>query len=257
MWVLYFDQIEHDRFGTIRQQFWALLHYPLHVAILLTAEGSTLLIIWNEIVVNFHWMGDNLWDPSYFSTSQEFATSLVNNLTDFDNRFKAKELLDSYDYIAAANNITHFNLSTPEGFNHVEEMFNEMVLKLEVFLFENFNVEAPADAENAFASESDRFLTLISVFATVFLYFFIAGGCLLIILAILYWFGKTHKSRWEYGSVVVRATVGTALALVSISYLYNTGVNLFLSPWMIHIVTIVYFIGRPLLTLDRCSADFE
>lgn len=49
IWVLYFDQIEHDRFGTIRQQIWAILHFPLHVAILLTVEGGSALILWNII----------------------------------------------------------------------------------------------------------------------------------------------------------------------------------------------------------------
>lgn len=49
IWVLYFDQIEHERFGTIRQQIWAILHFPLHVAILLTVEGTAALILWNII----------------------------------------------------------------------------------------------------------------------------------------------------------------------------------------------------------------
>jgi hypothetical protein len=39
LWVLYFDQIGYDRFGSIRQQIWAMLHYPLHIAIVLTVEG--------------------------------------------------------------------------------------------------------------------------------------------------------------------------------------------------------------------------
>lgn len=47
IWVLYFDQIENERFGTIRQQIWAILHFPLHVAILLTVEGAASMIIWN------------------------------------------------------------------------------------------------------------------------------------------------------------------------------------------------------------------
>lgn len=47
IWVLYFDQIENERFGTIRQQIWAILHFPLHVAILLTVEGAASLVIWN------------------------------------------------------------------------------------------------------------------------------------------------------------------------------------------------------------------
>jgi low temperature requirement protein LtrA len=55
IWVLYFDQIEHDRFGTVRQQIWAILHYPLHVAILLTVEGSSSLILWN-IILRYTWV---------------------------------------------------------------------------------------------------------------------------------------------------------------------------------------------------------
>jgi hypothetical protein len=245
MWVLYFDQIEHDRFGTIRQQIWALLHYPLHVAILLTAEGSTLLIIWNEIAQNLDWMDNNLWDPSWFSTAQDYASSFITNLTDFDNRFKAKELLDSYNFTAAAANITRFNLSTTEGYNHIEDIYNEMWTALDLFVFDNFDVEVPADASSA--TGQDKVDALASVFVTVFLYYLIAAGCLLVVLAVLYWFGKTHKSRWEFGSIIVRASVGAALCLVSISYLYNTGSNLFFSPWMIPMVVMIYFIGKTIL----------
>ena len=219
------------------------------MAILLTAEGSTLLIIWNEIVQNFDWMNNNLWDPSWFSTSQEFASSLVTNLTDFDNRFKLKVLKDSYDYSAAAANITKFNISTTEGYDKVEDIYNDMLTALTVFVFDNFDVEPPADL-NAPKSEADTADALFTVFVTVFLYFLISAGCLLVILGVMYWFGKTHKSRWEYGSIVVRAVVGIALSLVAISSLYNTGLRLFLSPWMIPMVTIVYFLREsPLPTM--------
>lgn len=48
--MLYFDQIDPGRFGTIRVQIWTLLHYPLHVAILLTEEGSSKFILWWTMV---------------------------------------------------------------------------------------------------------------------------------------------------------------------------------------------------------------
>lgn len=44
--MLYFDQIDPGKFGTIRVQIWALLHYPFHVAILLTEEGNSKFILW-------------------------------------------------------------------------------------------------------------------------------------------------------------------------------------------------------------------
>jgi hypothetical protein len=40
MWTLYFDNLPHHRFGTIKQQFWMALHFPLHLAVLGVVEGS-------------------------------------------------------------------------------------------------------------------------------------------------------------------------------------------------------------------------
>lgn len=45
--MIYFDQLDEGRFGTIRQQIWALLHYPLHIAILLTIEGSRAFVLYD------------------------------------------------------------------------------------------------------------------------------------------------------------------------------------------------------------------
>jgi hypothetical protein len=247
--VLYFDQIEHDRFGTIRQQIWALLHYPLHVAILLTAEGSTLLIIWNEIAQDIDWMNNNLWDPAYFNSSHAYASSLLTNLTNFENSFKQKYLLDAYNYTAGAANFSHLDFATTEGMNKAEDLYNEMLTSVAVFLFDNFDVELPSD-DSADGSELNKLEALASVFWTVFLYYIIAGGCLLIFLGVMYWLGKTNKSRWEYGSIAVRIAVGLGLALVSISYLFNTSFNLFFSPWMIPMVVIIYFIGKAPFPFD-------
>lgn len=241
--MLYFDQIEHDRFGTIRQQIWALLHYPLHVTILLTAEGSTLLIIWNEIAQDIDWMTNNLLDPAYFNSSHAYASSLLTNLTNFENSFKQKYLLDAYNYTAGAANFSHLDFATTEGMNKAEDLYNDMVTSVAVFLFDNFDVDLPSE-DSTGGSELSKLEELASVFWTVFLYYIIAGGCLLIVLGVMYWFGKTNKSRWEYGSIAVRISVGLGLALVSISYLFNTSANLFFSPWMIPMVVIIYFIGK-------------
>jgi len=255
--VLYFDQIEHDRFGTIRQQLWALLHYPLHVAILLTAEGSTLLIIWNEIAQDIDWMNNNLVDPAYFNSSQAYASSLLTNLTNFDNSFKQKYLSASYNYTSGAANFSHLDFATTEGLNKAEDLYSEMLYKVVVFLFENFNVELPDGQSSLGLSEEEKFQELMSVFITVYLYYIIAGGCLLIVLGVLYWFGKTHKSRWEYGSIAIRIAVGIGLSLVSISYLFNTSYNLFMSPWMVPMVVIIYFIGKAPFALIRSSTNLE
>ncbi len=44
---LYFDHANTDILGTIRQHIWAILHYPLHIAFLLTLEGVNQLALFS------------------------------------------------------------------------------------------------------------------------------------------------------------------------------------------------------------------
>ena len=39
-WMLYFDNQPHGHFGTIKQQIWSVLHFPLHLAIVGLVEGA-------------------------------------------------------------------------------------------------------------------------------------------------------------------------------------------------------------------------
>lgn len=40
LWALYFDNQPHGHYGTIKQQVWSVLHFPLHLGIVGTAEGA-------------------------------------------------------------------------------------------------------------------------------------------------------------------------------------------------------------------------
>ena len=39
-WMVYFDNHPHGHFGTIRQQIWSALHFPIHLAIVGLVEGA-------------------------------------------------------------------------------------------------------------------------------------------------------------------------------------------------------------------------
>ncbi|KAH6637217.1 bacterial low temperature requirement A protein-domain-containing protein [Chaetomium tenue] len=45
MWMIYFDHQPHSHFGTIRQQIWSCLHFPIHLAIVGLAEGAQQLAL--------------------------------------------------------------------------------------------------------------------------------------------------------------------------------------------------------------------
>lgn len=46
IYMLYFDWMEEEHFGTIWQQIWSFLHFPLHLALVLAVEGVAQSISW-------------------------------------------------------------------------------------------------------------------------------------------------------------------------------------------------------------------
>lgn len=50
LYMLYFDWYNHHHFGSIRQQIWAILHFPLHLTLVLMVEGASQFIIWRKVV---------------------------------------------------------------------------------------------------------------------------------------------------------------------------------------------------------------
>jgi hypothetical protein len=265
--VLYFGQIEHDRFGTIRQQIWAVLHFPLHVAILLTVEGSTTLILWNIIIENLEWLYS--WGPTtvdgelgpYFSSTAQLIEYINGSfIPEFEARFKTNSLESLYDYQASITAIE--NLKAPFGSQAFNDSAGEIVTtlwnELELFVFSNFGIQGPEKTENEPIIDKER--ADYGVFDTVFNYFYIASGILLIALAVMYWFGKTHKLRGEYVSIAIRVIVGAGLTLGCLSDWYgpsNAQTGFLLSAWHIPIVMVSYFIGMLLLHCEDLDLTFN
>jgi hypothetical protein len=61
--MLYFDRMTEEHFGSIKQQVWSFLHFPLHTVLVLVLQGVSLLIIWRQAVESMRSL-NNLWDPA-------------------------------------------------------------------------------------------------------------------------------------------------------------------------------------------------
>lgn len=53
LWALYFDNQPHGHYGTIKQQIWSILHFPVHLAIVGAAEGAQQIAQSRMIIYNF------------------------------------------------------------------------------------------------------------------------------------------------------------------------------------------------------------
>lgn len=256
---MYFDNIEHDRFGSIRQQVWTLLHFALHLAILLTVEGQTALVLWEACRRGIVWFDDrfpSVQNPATgFSSTTDLVAAVNQTISETAARFYYAPLSDYYDPtpdIAKLNNVTE-EFASKDWNETTSEILATIKANVEYFLFNNFNAEASEKELEETKDIEEKVQIFNDAFQVVFEYFFIGAGCLLLVLAIMYWFGKTKKRADEWASIGVRLLVGMALPCVSVvAFLEKDGdmtdFRFTRSGWIIPVVTFSYL---AVLTADN------
>ena len=245
MFLLYFDPVDPDRFGTIRQSVWAIAHFPLNLAFLLTLEGANQMALF--IIA--------------FQQANNVANTFINNLGN----------LTSPDAIANSLNSTFLNVSQQLDFgyelptnitntimdiaqhNLTDDDSAELGAEIVTFVF---NAYGYTDLTN----NSEGLEELNDTIASAFLYLFISAGAALITLAALLWLGKRRMSASEYGAVGVRAAIGVALCLISLMNLASQENNLsnFVdSPWTLPTVMLSLALGKTApSTFDFLNCSF-
>ncbi|CAO2653769.1 Nn.00g031800.m01.CDS01 [Neocucurbitaria sp. VM-36] len=255
LWMLYFDQFSSDRFGTLRQQMWSILHYPLHMAILLCVEGNTSLIVWNSAVQGLKWMWslepNNYSDPAAgFNDTSHYLSYLNQSMYDIDARFKSKYWNATYDW--GRNFTTIENYTATYGFR--TEEWNNRTGNVVRYLFDTAQVfvfEAHADSLaklNAVTAPSSnpryKLDRIFDVFNVTMMQFYIGAGAMLLVLAMMYWFNKLHKTKYEFGEMINRVVVGFTLMIVGVAAVIGdktiNGFKFRLSHWVIPIVVLLF-----------------
>lgn len=242
--MLYFDQIDHDRFGTIRQQIWSLLHFPLHVSILLTVEGSSEFILFRLGIELSDWTAAKVQDSMDKAGN---GPQLIQNLNDtfiqVSNRFTRVAPLDYDQYFNQLQALNITDNSDNSTLAQALDIVDVMVSNTYAWIFDNLDIEVPVKKVQSTVTGNGKLNSIGAVFGTVYLYFFIAAGCTLVLLSVMYYFGKTHKTRHEIISIVVRFIVGAGLALLT-TMIVSPGSKVFgaffLSPWILPTVTLCY-----------------
>ncbi|KAF3051838.1 hypothetical protein E8E11_007927 [Didymella keratinophila] len=278
IYMLYFDQFSEDRFGTLRQQIWSLLHYPLHMAIVICVEGNTSLIVWNSAVqaLKFMWSleCEDYSNPADgFDGANAYVVYLNNSMDSINNRFRSKKWEKNHDWnlnLTAINNYTEmYGFQSETWNNKTGDLVRTLFTKAQVFVFEahsdtlaKLNAVTSvnlAATRNSQQEASSRLEAIYDVFNVTVMSFYIGAGAMLLVLAILYWFNKMHKTKYEFGEMINRVVVGFALIIVGVATVIGDkstkGFKFVTSHWMIAIVVLsfvtVLFLDNILLALSR------
>ncbi|KAF2167609.1 hypothetical protein M409DRAFT_54194 [Zasmidium cellare ATCC 36951] len=283
MYMIYFDWQHEELFGTIRQQIWSFLHFPLHVALVLAVEGFSQCITWtaavrrnNALLKEFnHWntILDNFTNPDIPPSSFQSAATALNHT--------ALELLDrslsrSSALLATSQGIGYYYQTNDSaiptiaaGPEDLEGAYNAFAWLLGILFNTVFKIagfEPPASAaeineaveylqgpldfdevpHDHWRDQSVENITKAwTVFEVTFVYFYVTMGSFLVLCTVLAWLNRGRKTKLFMFRLVFTAVVGLGIALLATMDATGTVGGFVLSAWLLPTITICLFVDEP------------
>ncbi|EGD85235.2 hypothetical protein H112_08966 [Trichophyton rubrum D6] len=255
VYMLYFDQIDVKRFGTIRQQIWALFHYPLHVAILVTSEGSRSFVLYDVAKRIYENALVGLMSKvNRVQSAADLVQGLQEIIVDISSKLKSTDGKPDFTPLyKKLLSFKEFSITSEE----VRELLEEFLAESLVWIMHTFGIEVkeenggktPKVGKEEGKAAIQELVQISSAATIVFRFFFTAAGLTLVLLAILHWFSKSHKSRAEMLSIIVTTTIGVFLSLLAVMSNFDSAVkesalgNYIDSAWVTPTVALTYIGG--------------
>ncbi|KAF2878548.1 hypothetical protein BDV95DRAFT_475710, partial [Massariosphaeria phaeospora] len=259
LYMLYFDRLQEEHFGSIKQQAWSFLHFPLHTVLVLVLQGVSLLIIWRQAIdgMQMFYTDMVLWESQTYATGLEFATAMnesaYNNVFYFipkgvDATKEIKVAEAAFYTLESAYDALTLDATNETALAQYTDGINDLFYAGTKTIFTSLSVTTPKKKKGG-DSKSIGFEALfteyVGIFELVFMYVFIAGGLSLIITTVLGFISlpvhqRTLSQRIRLG---LNAFFGVGLCLISLlRYNMDLKVNYMSSDWMIPTICMIYFI---------------
>ncbi|KAL2071971.1 hypothetical protein VTL71DRAFT_11314 [Oculimacula yallundae] len=247
MWQMYFDNHPHGHYGTIKQQWWALSHFSLHLGIVGVVEGSNrMAIIYNATTV---WASASDKISTLCSTSSVVGNreNFVQTVNDILQSLKLERYhTRSSDWVEYYLNKTLYQTSSPhycilDAALPSEKWTEAMWIKhhLSIGIFRRFDIQDAASNDSYYHT-----------FNTTYSYLWCSVGLTMFMLLAFLWIVRRGKhDRFEWVRMISRFIIALlAVALACMSLVEVQFNNFIRSPW---VVSTICFLMALVLTIDR------
>jgi hypothetical protein len=184
--------------------------------------------VWNSAVQALRWIWtfkpDDYSKPADgYSDTASYIDYLNQSMIAVNGRFKSKYWNATYNwntnFTAIENYTATYGFKSEEWNNRTGDVVRHMFDRAQVFVYEaHADSLAKLNAVTSTVTNPRVKLDAVSdVFNTTTMQFFIGAGCVLLVLAIMYWFNKIHKTKYEFGEIINRVVVGFTLIILGVS----------------------------------------
>ncbi|KAF2015331.1 hypothetical protein BU24DRAFT_450068 [Aaosphaeria arxii CBS 175.79] len=263
LYMLYFDRLQEEHFGTIKQQLWSFVHFPLHTGIVLVLQGVSHLIIWRQAIealndVNSRWMdvqtnlnnhvyeNGTVYAQAFYDVSKYNVFDYVPKGMDVGHALEvaseaATNMAEGYDNLIASSTNTTAESQLVDG-------INTLIASTADVLFTSLGIEAPKMDKGGEEKKLDfdtTFNQYGKVFNLVVEYVFVTAGLSLLFITICGFLSlpKSGRRMSEYIRLGANAAFSVGLCLITLLRYNDTSLsNFMMSAWMIPLICIVYFL---------------
>ncbi|KAL2061563.1 hypothetical protein VTL71DRAFT_6940 [Oculimacula yallundae] len=212
-YMIYFDWMNREHFGSLREGLWAFLHFPFHLALVLLVEGAAQFIVWRKVVEVVRYV-DGLFvaaeEGFVGRDSQQFAGLLSNVTDEIFTKFKPV-----FTHTLRRTTET-LSLIGSSAFNSTEQLKEMVTLfaTIQDSIFDNFGIEPP-EVENSDPDPNEEWTKNEAAFKLIFVYFFVAAGITLILMDALNFLSRPRPNRGDYIRMLINLIVGITLAAIA------------------------------------------
>ncbi|KAF2741190.1 hypothetical protein EJ04DRAFT_507599 [Polyplosphaeria fusca] len=260
IWALYFDNFPHGHYGTIRQQIWSLLHFPLQLAIVGVVEGSQQVALARYVLKNYIKIEKSIVD--YCVNQNLDGAKLRDSLYKLVDYWQFDSKIETYGFAEYIGEIVDqvgnsTGICSPanatEYSNTGEWPFEFYNITMSMFdgVFQGLGMKLPIDKlEMSNASE-----IAVKSWKIVYLYYWISFCLLIATLIIFLFLIRRHKADlFDFVSVIARLVAliigGILIALVANQEALFTFIG---SPGVLPTCLALLFL---ILVFDKISAVF-
>lgn len=262
LYMSYFDRLHEEHFGSIKQQLWSFLHFPLHIVLVLVLQGISILIVWCQAVEAIEALVADV--ASVNSANEEGLYSPENFISDLNDTVwnhvfyyvpkgvsanKEMEMAET-SLLSILDGMNNNNDGTNQtAVDQIIKATNELFVATFKTLFDSLSVSVPKSDKESEPKQAPDFIRAIQeyydIFNLVLFYVLISGGFSLLLNAIIGLLSlPVHKRNLSgYIRLGINAAAGVGLCMTTLIRHNETALgNYMSSPWMIPTICIVMFI---------------
>lgn len=239
------------------QTFWAKLHFPFHVALILLLEGSQILALTLDVTLKLKYLRETLVfvceDPR---PSAEQGLGLIRStISDMEIPFSRGATQEWASISSILDDLSDQPLcpkpNTTSSF-YTEDLFSDLVGNVTAALFSSMGI-IPSKAVDISLLDSQQLLQMyMALLNFVYVYFFAVTSLSMGLLAVFTALSRRHECRRYLGlSIAMRVLLGVLLAsLISFASHFELAYSFMTSPVILYAFTFTLLTGESVLRVS-------